>query len=155
MHVNALHTVEATGFDREDGTAQLRRRLIRQADTCVACGMCLPVCPTYVDTREESESARGRISLIRALAEDRLTPTPALIGHLDRCLQCQACEAICPAGVHYGELIDGAHELLRARRATRPAPVSAERWHGFCAARADAVYWVGSSPPTEPAACAG
>ncbi len=112
MHANVLHTGMASEIDHQDGTAQLRRRLIRQADACVACGMCLPVCPTYNDTREESESARGRISLIRGLAEDRLTPTSELVGHLDRCLQCQACEAICPAGVRYGELIDGAQELL-------------------------------------------
>ena len=113
MHVGTLQPFMTTGTESGDGADLLRRRLIRQADTCVACGMCLPVCPTYIDTREESESARGRISLIRALAEDRLAPTTELVGHLDRCLQCQACEAICPAGVRYGELIDGAHELLQ------------------------------------------
>lgn len=122
MHTGVLHSTTATDTERDDPVAGLRRRLMRQADTCVACGMCLPVCPTYTDTRDEAESARGRISLIRGLAEGRLTPSAQVVGHLDHCLQCQACEAICPAGVRYGELIDGAHELLHAVPASAPTP---------------------------------
>jgi len=100
---------------------ELRRRLIRDADTCVACGMCLPVCPTYVETRTEAESARGRIALVRGLAEGRLEAGAALVAHLERCLQCQACEAVCPAAVPYGRLMDGAHALMRQTGAAEAA----------------------------------
>ena len=82
------------------------------ANRCVACGLCVPHCPTYRLIESEPDSPRGRVMLIRALAEGTLAPTPELVTHLDRCLVCRACEAVCPAGVAYGELIAGARAFL-------------------------------------------
>ena len=75
---------------------------------CVHCGLCLQHCPTYVETGLETESPRGRLYLIRALVEGRVEPTANAVGHLDQCLQCRNCEAVCPSGVAYGRIMEGA-----------------------------------------------
>ncbi len=85
------------------------------------CGMCLPHCPTYQISRDEGESPRGRIALIQGLASGRLALSARLEAHLDRCLGCRACEAVCPSGVAYGEIIDGGRALIRQRREIPPA----------------------------------
>jgi Fe-S oxidoreductase len=85
---------------------------IRDADLCVKCGLCLPHCPTYLDSRIEGDGPRGRIALIEALAAGTLVADPRLQGHLDGCLSCRACEAVCPAKVPYGRLIDHGRQLL-------------------------------------------
>lgn len=92
------------------------------------CGMCLPHCPTYLKTRNEADSPRGRIALIRSLNEGRLGPGSTLRIHLDRCLGCRACESVCPSAVPYGRLIDGARQLLRA---PVPGPEPRPWWGGF------------------------
>lgn len=91
------------------------------ADRCVKCGLCLPHCPTYGLGGVEGESPRGRIALMQGLATGRLEVAPALVGHLESCLGCRACEAACPAEVPYGELIDAGRELL-ARHGAQPPP---------------------------------
>lgn len=74
---------------------------------CISCGFCLPVCPTYEQTKRESSSPRGRITLMRALQEGRLEPDDdTLQAEAGLCLGCRACETVCPAGVHYGELLE-------------------------------------------------
>jgi glycolate oxidase iron-sulfur subunit len=91
------------------------------ADRCVKCGLCLPHCPTYGLTGIEGESPRGRIALMQGLASGRLEPSESLVGHLDNCLGCRACETACPAAVPYGELIDAGREMLVAQ-GVRPPP---------------------------------
>jgi glycolate oxidase iron-sulfur subunit len=81
------------------------RHNFSDTDLCVKCGLCLPHCPTYDRTGDESESPRGRLALIQAWAAGQLQETETLLGHLDRCLLCRACETACPANVPYGELI--------------------------------------------------
>ncbi len=73
---------------------------------CVHCGLCLSACPTYVETRLETESPRGRIALMKAVHEGRTGISDRLVSHWDLCLQCRACEAVCPSGVPYGRLME-------------------------------------------------
>jgi len=71
---------------------------------CIRCGLCLTSCPTYVLSLEEAEGPRGRVGIARALAEGHLTITPDLLEHQSNCLVCDACSAVCPAGVHMDPL---------------------------------------------------
>ena len=82
-------------------------------DPCVHCGFCLPACPTYLATGDESDSPRGRILLMRALERGELPPDdPAVREHLDACLGCRGCEPACPAGVGYGRGLEAARQRL-------------------------------------------
>jgi glycolate oxidase iron-sulfur subunit len=72
---------------------------------CIHCGICLSSCPTFDLLGTEADSPRGRIYLMRALAEGRTEINPSLVNHLDTCLGCRACETACPSAVHYGELL--------------------------------------------------
>jgi glycolate oxidase iron-sulfur subunit len=75
---------------------------------CMHCGMCLPTCPTYVETKLERNSPRGRISLLRAVADGDLEVSRALSDEMYYCLGCLACQTACPAGVNYAELFETA-----------------------------------------------
>lgn len=92
--------------------------LVALADQCVQCGLCLPACPTYRQDRIEAESPRGRIALARGWALEALEPTAAGDAHLDHCLSCRSCEAVCPAGVEYGALLRETRRRQRSRRPT-------------------------------------
>ena len=85
---------------------------------CVHCGFCLPACPTYVRLGDENDSPRGRLYLMRAVVEGRLSPeSDAFQTHIDRCLGCRACEPVCPSSVAYGVLLEAAREsVYRARK---------------------------------------
>ena len=81
---------------------------------CIHCGLCLEACPTYVITGNENDGPRGRLYLMRAVAEGRLENTSqAFRTHIDRCLGCRACEQVCPAGVEYGQLLEHSREELQ------------------------------------------
>src|ERR1700736_4745623 len=75
---------------------------------CMHCGLCLPTCPTYDATKLERNSPRGRISLMRAIADGQLEPTKAFADEMYFCLGCLACMTACPAGVNYAELFEHA-----------------------------------------------
>ena len=79
---------------------------------CVHCGFCLQECPTYLQLGMETDSPRGRIHLIRAITEGRVEPTKALVGHLDLCLQCRACETACPSSVPFGRIMESGRAML-------------------------------------------
>ena len=73
---------------------------------CVHCGLCLSSCPTYTTLKVETESPRGRIALMRAVHEGRVGISDRIVSHWEMCLQCRACEAVCPSGVPYGRIME-------------------------------------------------
>jgi len=92
---------------------------------CVRCGLCLPTCPTYVETLVETSGPRGRIALIRAVAEGQLDLTsPGFMHQMSECLDCRACEAVCPSGVRYGELLEPARTQIVRATAPQRAPAA-------------------------------
>jgi glycolate oxidase iron-sulfur subunit len=86
-----------------------KRRLL---DDCVHCGFCLPACPTYQSWGEEMDSPRGRIHLMRMIADGKERLTPAAVEHFDRCLGCMACVTACPSGVQYNALIEQTRAMV-------------------------------------------
>ena len=97
-------------------SSQLTRALVNQEDkllACIHCGLCLEACPTYVITGNENDGPRGRLYLMRAVAEGKLEErSSAFATHIDRCLGCRACEQVCPAGVEYGQLLEASRAVL-------------------------------------------
>lgn len=87
---------------------------------CVHCGLCLSACPTYLETALETESPRGRIALMKAVHEERVEITPRIVAHWEACLQCRACEAVCPSGVPYGRLMEHTRAQVRAQGRQSP-----------------------------------
>jgi glycolate oxidase iron-sulfur subunit len=84
---------------------------------CVHCGMCLPSCPTYRLTGQEMSSPRGRLWLMRGVADERLDLLDPLFDEqMYQCLNCRACEAVCPSGVHYGPLVEASRAQLEQHR---------------------------------------
>src|SRR5262249_2597389 len=83
---------------------------------CVHCGLCLAYCPTFAELGTESDSPRGRVCLIKSLAEGRIGLPCSVTEHLSLCLDCRACETVCPAGVPYGRLIEAARAEIERQR---------------------------------------
>lgn len=82
---------------------------------CIHCGMCLATCPTYELTKLERSSPRGRIRMIKAVARGEMEMSKTFAYEMNFCLDCQACETACPAGVKYGSMVEAARvELGRA-----------------------------------------
>ncbi len=88
----------------------------------MSCGLCLPHCPTYRVTGDESASPRGRIAAMRAVQAGTAGLDAEFTRYMDECVQCRACEAVCPSSVAFGHLMAGARETLAAE--TRYVP----RW---------------------------
>jgi glycolate oxidase iron-sulfur subunit len=95
---------------------------------CMHCGMCLPTCPTYMETKQERNSPRGRIALMRAVADGELTISPAFGEEMYYCLGCLACETACPAGVKYGELFETARAAVEEAKVLPKGQRDLWRW---------------------------
>ena len=110
----SIHPAEPVGYDAHHPPSN---QLI---DACVHCGFCLPVCPTYVLWNEEMDSPRGRIYLMKMVADGAATINDRWVSHFDTCLGCMACMTACPSGVDYAKLIEATRAQIE-RRYTRPA----------------------------------
>ena len=98
------------------GPLTLNGLSVEGVNQCVHCGLCLAYCPTFSELGTEMDSPRGRILLIKSLAEGRIGLSDSSVEHLSLCLDCRACETVCPAGVPYGRLIEAAKaEIERVR----------------------------------------
>ena len=100
----------------EKGHSPLRELDYALLQQCIHCGMCLPTCPTYDATKIERNSPRGRIALMRAIADHRLEPSRIFGEEMYFCLGCLACETACPAGVKYAQLFEAAREEAEEAR---------------------------------------
>ena len=94
--------------ERPTPGSRLRELDYSVVQQCMHCGLCLPTCPTYDATKLERNSPRGRIALMRAIADGRLEATKAFADEMYFCLGCLACMTACPAGVNYAELFEHA-----------------------------------------------
>jgi glycolate oxidase iron-sulfur subunit len=83
-----------------------------QLTNCMRCGFCLPACPTYAETGIEAESPRGRIALMKAVADGIMEPDQVFEQQMNHCLGCRACEPACPADVKYGQLLEQARDAI-------------------------------------------
>jgi glycolate oxidase iron-sulfur subunit len=86
---------------------------------CVHCGLCTSACPTYTELGDENDGPRGRIQLMRMVAEGRTVLTDRMRRHLELCLDCRACETACPSGVRYGRMIEPFRQAIE-QLDTRP-----------------------------------
>ena len=95
---------------------------------CVHCGLCLSSCPTYGVTGLEMESPRGRIALMKAVNEGRVGISERIVSHWEACLNCRACEAVCPSGVPYGRMMERTRAQVRAHGRQSPGMKRMTRW---------------------------
>ena len=104
----ATASVHSHGGERStipSGPLALHGQSVEGVNRCVHCGLCLAYCPTFSLLGTEMDSPRGRIFLIKSLAEGRIGLSDSTVQHLSLCLDCRACETVCPAGVPYGRLM--------------------------------------------------
>ncbi|WP_213524953.1 (Fe-S)-binding protein [Paenibacillus sp. J31TS4] len=87
---------------------------------CMRCGFCQPACPTFTETGIEAASPRGRIALMKAVADGLMEPDQAFKDQLDLCLGCRACEPVCPSDVKYGHLLEQARDTIEEYAEHRP-----------------------------------
>ena len=84
---------------------------------CIHCGICLSVCPTYLQLGSEVDSPRGRIYLIKAMEEGRISvDSPTFEKHMSLCLECRACETACPSGVRFSVMMNDARAAIRSAK---------------------------------------
>src|SRR5213076_1744516 len=109
------HTVQESPA-QSPGPLTLHGLSVEGVNQCVHCGLCLASCPTFAELGTEMDSPRGRIFLIKSLAEARIGLSDSVVNHLSLCLDCRACETVCPAGVPYGRLIEAAKAEIERQR---------------------------------------
>lgn len=88
-------------------------------DLCVSCGLCLPVCPTFRLTGDETASPRGRINAMKAVATDGMAVDERFRDMMSMCLQCRACETACPSMVPFGEVMEASRAEVEAQAPQR------------------------------------
>lgn len=110
-------------------SAQLKTMDYSVLQQCMHCGMCLPSCPTYDATGRERHSPRGRIALMRAIADHELDVTAGFADEMSYCLGCLACQTACPADVNYARLFEAARADIEAT--ALPRPLSRSFWRGL------------------------
>jgi len=98
---------------------------------CTRCGLCLSACPTYRESTLETESPRGRVALIKAVADGNLGASKNFEHFMYVCLECRACESVCPTGVKAGQLVVQARTQLEERRDRQPLGRRLFRWALF------------------------
>src|ERR1051325_6375722 len=106
--------MQSVAETQQQASAQLRGLDYSVVQQCMHCGLCLPTCPTYDATKIERNSPRGRIALMRAIADDKLDVTRTFAEEMYFCLGCLACMTACPAGVNYAQLFE--HTRAEAER---------------------------------------
>ena len=112
---------------------------------CVHCGLCLSACPTYTQLGVETESPRGRIALMKAVHEGRLGISERVVSHWEMCLQCRACEAVCPSGVPYGRIMEYSRAQVLAQDKQGAGLKRVSRWFlQFILAHPRRLRWGGN-----------
>ena len=125
-----MSTPTHTSAPAPAGVLNLHGLSVDGVNQCVHCGLCLAYCPTFSELGTEMDSPRGRIFTIKSLAEGRMSLTDSVAKHLLLCLDCRACETVCPAGVPYGRLIEAAKvEIERQQPGALPRRLF--RWLNF------------------------
>ncbi|CAH8709998.1 (Fe-S)-binding protein [Paenibacillus thiaminolyticus] len=123
--------------DKESGkgtAGALQQQLVQALDyeqlmNCMRCGFCQPSCPTFRETGLEAASPRGRIALMKAVADGLMEPDAAFKQQMDLCLGCRACEPVCPSDVKYGQLLEQTREVLFEHTDPQPGAVPLRRLH--------------------------
>jgi glycolate oxidase iron-sulfur subunit len=114
-----------------DGLNLLKTMDYSVVQQCMHCGMCLPTCPTFVETGRERSSPRGRIALMRAVADGRLELSRDFAEEMDYCVGCLACQTACPAGVQYASLLETARATNESAGLLSTPSRSVYRWVGM------------------------
>jgi glycolate oxidase iron-sulfur subunit len=115
--------------------------------SCVACGLCLPHCPTYRVTGEEALSPRGRVAAMRLVQWEGAAVDDSFVRSMETCVQCRGCETACPSGVPFGRLIEPARSALAEGPPRTPATPPTHPADGTSIGPADS----NTTPPTDPA----
>ena len=88
--------------------------------SCVHCGFCLEVCPTYQLSGDENNSPRGRLRLWREEKQGKIAPDGWTDFYTSECVGCLACESACPSNVPYGRILEQTRHAHMEQRRSKP-----------------------------------